>query len=74
MSWAVHDEGAANMGLIDSCGKALSLKIKCPVKLVVWGKPQYECYCNKIFPLFSVEGAIKTGDWSTVLDRHEGKI
>jgi hypothetical protein len=55
-------------------GRQLSIILHCPVRLVSWVKPQYECYHNVVFAKFIVEGAIKAGDVQPLVDMHKKAI
>ena len=35
-----------------------------------YGKPIFTCKCGLLFPKFVIQGVIKVGDWSAILERH----
>lgn len=73
VSWEPTEfPGGANNTI--ELGRQLSLIIHCPVRLVSWAKPQYECWCGVVFPKFVVEGCIKSGNVQPLIDRHNGKF
>ena len=39
-------------------GRELSVLLHCPIRLVSWSKPQYECWHGVVFPKFMVAGNI----------------
>lgn len=52
-------------------GRQLSLILGCPVRLVSWAKPQYECWHNIMFPQFMVKGCIESGNNQKLVDKHK---
>jgi hypothetical protein len=61
----------------DILGEELSRWIECPVRYAPYSnydKPMFECYCGKPFPIFAVKGAMESGNWDLILQRHNGEI
>jgi hypothetical protein len=72
MSW---EHSPLNDGELESAGEELSKHIPgCQFRLAPYSnntKPIFECYHSLTFPLFAVKGAIATGDWEMIIQRHK---
>lgn len=66
--WKLQNDGDWEM--VNRLGSALSLQIDCPVHYPAYGKRMFECAHNCTFPLYMVQGAIDSGDWSIVSSAH----
>ena len=71
MSWGAYTQGG-KLQHLESIGRALNLYIKCPVHFPAYDKRLFECKCGVIFPMWQVEAAIMTGDWSAIDLLHSG--
>jgi len=68
-SWGYYMQGVDQEELGEA-GAELSRRIHCAVHYPAFGKRLFECKCGVVFPVFLVEGAILTGDWSSVISHH----
>lgn len=71
-SWSLmQNQGESE--LIDSLGSDLSAIIHCPVRYCEahYHKKVFECRCQKIFPVFVVQGAQESGDWLPIMEYHK---
>jgi hypothetical protein len=61
----------------DRLAAELSLHIDCVVRFAPYSnyaKPMLECYCGIPFLVVSVKGAMQSGDWSLIEQRHKGGL
>ena len=66
-------QGSDQQQEINELGIELSKRISCSITYKhyeFYGKPIFACKCGLLFPKFTIQGAIKIGDWSTILNRH----
>lgn len=70
-SWGAFVQGGEQFELLDRMGAELSKHIGCPVHYPAYNKRLFECHCLIPFPVFAVEGAYTTGDWSQIVERHQ---
>ena len=72
-TWNHHLQGSDQQMEINELGMELSRRISCSVTFKhyeFYGKPIFACKCGLLFPKFVIQGAIKIGDWSAILERH----
>ncbi len=70
MSWEPRTNSAEQSEIIE-CGRRLRVIIHCPVRLVSWDKPQYECQCGKTFLKFVIAGCIANKDFRLIREMHK---
>lgn len=70
-SWGYYQQGNGHQQELDRWGSTLSTKLGCPVHYPAYGKRLFECRCGVTFPVFVVQGALESGDWSAVLKQHK---
>jgi hypothetical protein len=60
-------------GEIESLGAELSIRVGCSIRYCasIYAKPVFECNHRVSFPLFALQGARSTGDWSDIIKRHK---
>lgn len=73
MTWGSYVQNG-NLQAIEHLGSELNLHINCPVHYPAYNKRLFECKCNIFIPVWMVEAAEKTGDWSLVEELHNSKI
>jgi hypothetical protein len=58
---------------IDKLGAELSLRISCSIRYCadVYHKPVFECVHGVAYPLFALQGAALSNDWSHITQRHD---
>jgi hypothetical protein len=69
-NWGAYMQ-QGNLEELNKCGGELSIKIKCPVHYPAFNKPYFECKCNVVFPDYAIKGALSTGNWSDIINKHE---
>ena len=69
--WGYYMQGNERTQEIEEWGAKLSTVLHCPVHYPAWGKRLFECHCSILFPLFVVQAAIDSDDWSAVVKQHE---
>lgn len=69
-SWGYYQQGNGRQRDIDNAGSQLSLRLSCPVHYPAYEKRMFECKCGVLFPVFVVDAAISSGDWSVVEKQH----
>jgi hypothetical protein len=59
-------------GEIDTLGSELSVKTGCSIRYCadLWNKPMFQCNCGATWPLFALQGAHESRDWSHIIERH----
>ena len=70
-SWGAYVQGGENLQRLDLMGSELSVRLDCPVHYPAFNKRLFECKCGKTFPVFMVDAAMQTEDWSQVEHIHE---
>ena len=70
-SWGYYMQGDGLRRDIDECGSQLSMRLDCAVHYPAFGKRLFECRCGVLFPVYVVQAAVETGDWTKVLELHE---
>lgn len=70
-SWGYFLQGQELQQRVELLGSKLSLHLHCPVHYPAWGKRLFECKCGVLFPVWAVEAAVASGDWSEVDKLHK---
>ena len=73
-SWGYYQQGQEQQEQIELLGNALNLHMHCPIHYPAWGKRLFECKCGVLFPLFVVQAAVDSGDWSAVDKKHRKEV
>lgn len=55
-------------------GRRLSVIVRCPIRLVSWTKPQFECWHNVTFDRFAVVACIESKMFDRLRWHHEQGI
>jgi len=71
--WGYYIQGQEQQQLIEQLGSKLSLYLDCPVHYPAFGKRLFECRCDIVFPVWQVQAAVDSGDWSTVDEKHKDR-
>jgi hypothetical protein len=71
MSWGAFIQGGDEWEKINTAGLALNKAINCSVHYPAYNKRLFECSCDICFPVFMVDIAMQTGDWSMIIDKHK---
>ena len=66
--WKVQNDGDWEM--VNKLGGVLSTQIHCPVHYPAYGKRMFECVHNITFPMYVVQGALNSNDWSKIIESH----
>jgi hypothetical protein len=66
MSWGSYIQGGESFEQVDKAGLALSNHIGCPIHYPAYNKRLFECKCSIVFPVWQVEAAMKSKDWSVI--------
>ena len=70
-SWGYFLQGQGEQE-IDSAGSALSQHLSCKCcHYPAFNKRLFECKCGVIFPVWMVQAAIESNDWSLIDEKHE---
>ena len=69
-SWGYYMQGNENQQSLHRAGAELSKVIGCPVHYPAFNKHMFECRCGVLFPVFVVDAAAESGDWSAVQTQH----
>jgi len=72
-SWGIYVQ-SGDYQEITGLGSRLSVVLNCPCHYPAWNKKLFECRCNITFPYFMVKAAYDSGDWSNILEVHQGKL
>lgn len=70
-SWGYFMQGGNDTRIIDNAGAELSKQLDCPVHYPAFGKRLFECRHGVVFPAFTVEHAVESGNWEQVRRHHE---
>jgi hypothetical protein len=70
-SWGYYLQGNGAQHEIDRAGSELSIHLDCPVHYPAYGKRLDECRCGVTFPVFAVDGALASGDWTLIDKQHK---
>ena len=70
-SWGYYMQGNNNQQRLEHTGAELSSVLGCPVHYPAFNKHVFECKCGVLFPMFVVEAALDSGDWSAIQNHHK---
>lgn len=70
-SWGYFMQGNGAQRNIDRTGSELSKHLDCPVHYPAYGKRLFECRCGVLYPVYVVDYAVLSGDWSSVDKLHK---
>ena len=61
------------IGEVETLGLELSGQVQCTVRFCGehWKKPVFECWHGVTWPMFALQGAQESGDWSHIIQRHQ---
>jgi len=69
--WGYYIQGQEHQQRIEQLGSKLSIQLGCPIHYPAWGKRLFECKCGVLFPVYIVEAAASSGDWTMVEKKHK---
>ena len=73
--WGSYIQGKGDFEHLNQIGTALNQHLNEAIHYPAFDKRLFECTCNIVFPVWMIEGAILTNNWSLVDKRHkEGNI
>ena len=72
--WGSYVQGGDEWEKIDRAGRELSSFLSCgKIHYPAFRKRLFECSCGVVFPVWMVEAAVQSNDWSMIEEKHKEK-
>lgn len=70
-NWGSYIQGRENWTSLEVTGIALNEHLGEPVHYPAYDKRLFECTCGVLFPVWAVEAAMNSNDWTDIDKKHE---